>query len=80
MNVLKLTVHCYAENPLEERRTTLSPHKIDFISAAVEDIVLNGRSLRQVSVIFDEGLSCDLVLNHSDLELLESAVGSYCLE
>jgi hypothetical protein len=80
MNLLKLTVHCYAENPLEERRITLSLHKIDFLSAASEDIIINGRSLRPVSVIFDEGLNCDLIVNHADLETLEAAVGAYCLD
>ena len=80
MNLQTLTLHCYAENPSEERRMTLTPYKIDFVSAAVDDIVVNGRSLRQVSVIFDEGLSCDLIINHADLEKLEAAVGAYCLD
>jgi hypothetical protein len=80
MNLQTLTLYCYAENPSEERRMTLTPYKIDFVSAAVDDIVVNGRSLRQVSVIFDEGLSCDLIINHADLEKLEAAVGAYCLD
>ena len=80
MNLLKLTVNSYSENPLEERRITLSLPKIDFLSAAAEDVIINGRSLRPVSVVFDDGLSCDLIVNHADLETLEAAVGAYCLE
>ena len=80
MNLQTLTLHCYAENPSEERRMTLTPYKIDFVSAAIDDIVINGRSLRPIAVIFEEGLTLELILNHQDLEKLEAAVGAYCLD
>jgi len=79
MEFYKLTVHNYAEKPEEERRITLSPANIVLVAAAVEDITVNGRSLRNVTVLFVDGGSADLLINHQDLQTLESAVGSYCL-
>lgn len=78
MQLQKLTVHHYAEIAEEERRITLSPMNITVIAANVEDTLVNGRSVRPVTVLFTDGGSIDLVVNHADLELLESAVGTFC--
>lgn len=75
-----LTVHHYSENLEEEKRVTLSPGNILVVAAAVEDIQIRGRSLREVSVLLTDGESADLIINHSDLEKLEKCVGSYCLD
>lgn len=80
MEMQKLTVHCYAELPEEERRVTLSPSLITAIVAHNEDITLNGRSLRYVTVVFMDGNSLELIVNHADLNTLEEAIGSYCFE
>ena len=79
MEFQKLTVHHYSVNPEEERRITLSPMNISLVAAATEDTMLNGRSLRNVTVLFGDGGSVDMTINHSDLELLETAIGSFCL-
>jgi Mg2+/citrate symporter len=80
MEFQKLTVKHYAENATDERRITLSPANIIVVAAAMEDIVLGGRSLRPVQVLFAQGESIDLLINHADLELLEAATGSFCLD
>lgn len=80
MEKYKLTVHHYSENPEEERRVTLSPGQISFVAIGVEDITVGSRSLRSVTVMFMDGGSVDLVVNHSDMEMLESAVGTYYLQ
>lgn len=77
MELQKLTIHCYAETPEEERRITLNPSKIVLLAAGTEDLQLNGRSLRRVTVLFDEGENVDVLVNHSDLELMETAVGTF---
>lgn len=74
-----LRVHHYGEKPEEDRRITISPSMVTTVAASVEDVVLNGRSLRNVSVLYDSGGSIDITINHADLELLESAIGSFCL-
>jgi hypothetical protein len=79
MELQKLTVHNYSEELANERRITLSPMHIVLVAAGTDDISIRGRSLRIVSIMFDDGGSIDLILNHSDLELLESAIGSFCL-
>lgn len=79
MEFQKLTVHHYGSTTEEDRRMTISPLNALMVAAGVEDCVVNGRSLRAVTILFSDGGSADLVLNHSDLELLESAVGSFCL-
>lgn len=77
MEMYKLTVHNYAEKPEDERRITLSPQLITVVAAMIDDVQVNGRSLRQTSVLFVDGGSVDLLLNHADLETLETAIGSY---
>jgi len=79
MEFQKLTVYCYNEDPKEDRRITLSPINITIIAAHVEDEVINGRSLRRVAILFVDGGSVEMLVNHSDLELLEGAIGSFCL-
>ena len=79
MEMQRLTVHCYAEDAKEERRVTLSPMNVTLIAAEIDDVVVNNRSVRKVSVLFTDGGSVDLIVNHSDLSLLESAIGSFCL-
>lgn len=80
MDKYKLTVHHYSEKSDEERRITLSPGQISFVAAGTEDVIVNNRSLRSVAVLFLDGGSVDLFLNHADLEMLESAVGTYYLQ
>lgn len=80
MEMQKLTVYHYAEVSEEDRRITLSPSKINVIAANPKDVLLNGRSLVQITVLFDDGGSIDLTINHSDLEMVEGAVGSFCFE
>ena len=77
MELNKLTVHHYADNANEEKRITLSPQNIVVAAAAIEDTQVNGRSVRNVTVLFVDGGSIDLVVNHSDLEMIEQAVGTY---
>jgi hypothetical protein len=76
MRVQKLTVHGYAEDVVDERRITFNPEHIISIIAGAEDVVVNNRSLRYVTVLFIDGGSVDAILNHGDLELIENAIGS----
>lgn len=80
MEFQKLTVYHYAEDSKEERRITFSPQKINLVAAEPEDTIINGRSLRNVSLLFDDGASVDVTINHADLEMLEMAIGAFCLE
>jgi hypothetical protein len=80
MEFQKLTIHHYSENPAEERRITFSPMQIMAVVASTEDVMVNNRSLREVTVLFVEGNSIDVLVNYADLDKLESAIGSYCLE
>lgn len=79
MQLQKLTLHHYGETTTDDRRITLSPMNITVVAAAIEDSMVNGRSLRQVTVLFGDGGSIDLNINHADLELIEGAIGSFCL-
>jgi hypothetical protein len=79
LELQKLTVHHYGETSVEDRRITLSPMNIMGMAAEVEDVTVNGRSVRNVSVLFLEGGSIGLCVNHSDLSLLESAIGTFAL-
>lgn len=78
MNLQKLTVHHYDEIIEDERRFTLSPANITVVAAAVEDVQIRGISVRPVTVLFIDGGSIEITINHSDLSQLEEAVGSYC--
>lgn len=80
MNFQKLTVLHRSANPEEERRITIAPTNVTVVAAATEDVQVNGRSLRAATVLFSDGGSIDLLLDHSDLEMLETAIGSYCFE
>ena len=79
MEFQKLTVHHYADLEEEDRRITISPMNVALVAAETEDMTVRGRSLRHVTVLFTDGGSTDLSINHSDLELLEGAIGSFCL-
>jgi hypothetical protein len=79
-NMKTLTVHCYAEDPTQERRVTMRLALITVIAAATEDTVISGKPRRIVTVMFMDGASLDVVLDHSDLTMLEEAIGSYCFE
>lgn len=78
-NMKCLTVHCYAEDPAQERRVTLSPGLITVIAAATEDTTIRGKARRMVTVMFMDGGSVDLALDHADLTMLEEAIGGFCM-
>ncbi len=80
MEMEKLTVYHYAMDGTGDRRITLSPGNITLLAAAVEDITFNNRSLRPVTVMFLDGSNVDILVNHSDLDMLESVVGAYSFE
>jgi hypothetical protein len=75
----RLTVHHYGETTEEDKRITISPANIFALAADVEDVVVNGRTLRNVVVLGIDGGSIPLTVNHADLSILEEATGSYCL-
>ena len=79
MEFKKLTVLHHASLKEDERRITISPGSVSLIAAKTEDIIINGRSLREVSVLFMDGESIEMVVNHSDLEAMEEAIGAYSL-
>lgn len=79
MEFQTLTVHHYAEDPKEDKRITLAPMNITALAADVEDMTVNGRSVRAVMVLFMDGGSIAVSVNHADLQLMESAIGSFCL-
>jgi hypothetical protein len=69
--------HYDDKDPNENKRITLSPMNIAAVTADVEDVVIQGRSLRKTSVIMMDAGTLPLNINHQDLELLERAVGSF---
>ena len=75
-----LRVHHYGSTKDEDRRITLSPNLITTVAAHVEDIDLRKLSLREVCVLFSDGGSLDLVINHADLTMLEEAIGTYFMD
>ena len=75
-----LTVLHYGETESENKRITLSPMNVCLVAADAEDCTVQSRSLRKVSVLFVEGGSVDLCVNHSDMTNIEQAVGTYALE
>lgn len=79
MHMQILRVQHYGETPADDRRVTIQVANINTVVAMNEDTEINGRSLRHVSVLYVSGNSIDLTVNHADLELLESATGSFCL-
>jgi hypothetical protein len=78
MNAQTLRVQNYGKTAAEDRRITISPMHAIFCSAKTEDTVLDGRSLREVDVYFDGGGVLPIIVNHSDLELLENTIGFFC--
>ncbi len=79
MEFQKLVVYHYGETSEDDRRVTISPMQVNLIAFETEDTIVNGRSLRRASVLFSDGSSCDLAVNHQDMSTLEEAVGAYCL-
>jgi hypothetical protein len=76
----QLTVHHYdEENESEDKRITLAPHHIIAIAATPDDVQVRGIKLRGATVLMADGNSLPLFINHSDLMLLERAIGSYSL-
>ena len=75
-----LTVQHYAEDVSQLKRVTLAVPKINAVSASVEDISVNGLHVRPVTVWFQDGAMIDLVVNHSDLDLMERAIGSFLVD
>lgn len=80
MEYRKLTVFHYGETSEEDRRITISPNLVTVVAAQNTDVTVNGRQLRHVTLLFTDGGSVDVTINHFDLEMLESAIGSYSLE
>lgn len=79
MEMEVLRVHHYGAKTEDDRRVTISPGMVTAISAGVDDEMINGRSLRRISVSLVDGGSLDLSVNHADLSLLERAIGSFCM-
>lgn len=80
MSLQVLRVHHYGETPADDKRITISPHNVLLIAAATEDITVQDRSVRNVNILFADNGSAEVNINHSDLEMLESAIGSFCLD
>lgn len=78
VNILRV-MH-YGETEAENKRITLSPMNLLALAADIEDVTVQGRSLRNVVALAVEGSNLPLCVDHADLELLESAVGSYIIE
>jgi hypothetical protein len=79
MQLETLTVHHLGDTQDEDRRITISPANVNIIAAEVEDVLVQGRSVRRVAVLMADGGSVDVTINHADLEMLERAIGSFCL-
>lgn len=77
MEFQRLTVLNYSDDPTEEKRITIGPGHVTLIAADTEDVVIKGRNLRRVTLMFTDGGSVDLTINHADLDKLEAAIGSY---
>ena len=77
MEMQKLTVYHYGETPEEDRRVTLSPQMVVAVVAEIEDTTVQGRTVRNVTVLASDGGNLPLSINHEDLEKLESVIGAY---
>jgi len=79
MELEVLRVLSYGETPEQDLRITISPMNVLAIVAENEDSTIQGRAVRRVDVLLGEGEQLSVVVNHQDLELLERAIGSFCL-
>jgi hypothetical protein len=77
MEMNTLRVHSYGVVPEDDRRVTIAPANVIALAGETDDIQVQGRSLRNISVLFVDGGSMDLVVDHADLELLENTIGAY---
>ena len=72
-----LRVHHYGETAEEDRRITIAPAQVSVIAAEVDDVQLQGRSVRKTTILMSDGASIDVNVNHADLDLLETTVGAF---
>jgi hypothetical protein len=77
MEMQTLRVHSYGETPEDDRRVTIAPNNVVALAASTDDVQVQGRSLRAISVLFVDGGAMDLVVDHADLQLLEDTIGAY---
>ena len=77
MEMQTLRVHSYGETAEDDRRVTIAPNNVVALAASTEDTQVQGRTLRGVSVLFIDGGSMDLVVDHADLQLLETTIGAF---
>ena len=77
VDVQVLRVHHYDEDESQDRRITIAPANVDSLVVKTEDTQVRGRSVREVTVLFSQGQTIAIAINHADLELLESTVGAF---
>jgi len=77
MEMQTLRVHSYGDVAEDDRRVTIAPNNVVALAASTDDVQVQGRSLRAISVLFVDGGAMDLVVDHADLQLLEDTIGAY---
>ena len=80
MEMHTLRVYHYGATPEEDRRITLSPANVAMLASETEDVQVQGRTVRNISVLFVDGGSVGVTVAHDDLELLEATIGAYCFD
>jgi hypothetical protein len=80
MDLQTLRIHHYGEVEADDRRITVAPINVVALSAKTEDNTVQGRSVREIAVIFLDGGQIVVNVNHADLELLEGTIGAFCIE
>jgi len=73
-----LTVTSYGETPEEDLRVTLNGQVIKMVAA--KDVVAQGRSAKETTILFMDSEPVTLILNLVDLMQLESVIGAYSFE
>lgn len=75
MNMRVLTLHHFGETAEDDLQVTLSAMSIKMTAA--KDVEVQGRPVKQVTILFTDSEPVELNISAMDLLNLESVVGSY---
>ena len=74
-NMRVLTLQHYGETPEDDLQVTLSPATIKMVAS--KDVQIQGRLVKEVTILFIDSDPVELNLSPIDLLSLQSVVGAY---
>lgn len=77
LTIRTLTVTAYEENEGKSLEVTLAPGKIQMIAAS--DDIRQGRTLKHVRIVFDDGGMAEVWVTEVDLITMQQCVGLYAM-